>query len=223
MANRFFREFRIQLIASVHQLLNDNCHLNNKFKLLFFLFFCHLQFRWVLIKSDGTCFFCPFQSLLKLFVIINAFCHTTDDLYLIHRLYTHSKVGLDEIRVNNGTADTHTDRTDLQPGFTSHRSNCNCCTSESKHLFFNIFRHLHVICIQNLMSVNTKCRKSFLCMCSKNRCQIYSSRSFCCIKAPDCLNSLWIHIHCLRTVAPAWSNSKGNVYALSSELISTCC
>jgi len=34
----FFGECRIKVIAAVHQLFDDNCHLNYKFKLLFFLF-----------------------------------------------------------------------------------------------------------------------------------------------------------------------------------------
>ena len=34
----FFREFRIKVVTAVHQFFDDNCHLNNKLELLFFLF-----------------------------------------------------------------------------------------------------------------------------------------------------------------------------------------
>ena len=34
----FFGEFRIKFITAVHQFFDDNCHLNYKFKLLFFFF-----------------------------------------------------------------------------------------------------------------------------------------------------------------------------------------
>ena len=34
----FFGEFRIKVVTAVHQFFDDNCHLNNKLELLFFLF-----------------------------------------------------------------------------------------------------------------------------------------------------------------------------------------
>ena len=64
-------------------------------------------------------------------MIVDTLCHTTDDLYLINRLNSHSEIGLDEIRIDDRSADTHCYRTDLQVGFTSHGCSCNCCTAES--------------------------------------------------------------------------------------------
>ena len=131
MSDCFLREFRIKLVASIHKFLDDNCHLNYKLKLLFFLLFCHLKFRRVLVKADGAVLFCPLHCSVELFVIIDTLCHTADDLNLVNRLYTHSKIGLDEIRIDNRSADTHCNGTDLQPGFVSHGCNSNSCTAES--------------------------------------------------------------------------------------------
>ena len=131
MSDCFFGEFRIKLVASIHKFLDDNSHLNYEFKLLFFLLFCHLQFRWVLVETDGAVLFCPFHSFIEFFMIIDAFCHTTDDLNLVNRFYTHSQIGFDEIRINDRSTNTHSNGTDLQPGFVSHGSYCYCCTSES--------------------------------------------------------------------------------------------
>src|SRR5699024_883255 len=72
-------------------------------------------------------------------------------------------------------------------------------------------------------SVDTECRKSLLCMCSQNRCQVYSAGSLCCVQAPYSLDGLGIHIHGLRTVAPAGCNSKGNINAFFAEFVSACC
>ena len=58
-------------------------------------------------------------------------------------------------------------------------------------------------------------------MCRKNRCQIYSARSLCRIQPPHALDCSGIHIHCLRSVAPARCNGKGNVNALFLELLRT--
>src|SRR5699024_8272430 len=131
VSDRFLREFRIQFVAAVHQLFDDNSHLNNELELFFFLLVCHLQFRRVLVEADLAGFFRPFQSFLKFSVIVDTFCHTADDLNLVNRLYSHSKIGLDEILINDGSADTHGNGTDLQIGFASHGSSSNCRASES--------------------------------------------------------------------------------------------
>ena len=132
MSDCFFGECRVKIIAAVHQLFDDNCHLNYEFKLLFFLFWRELQFFWVFIPTDLTCFFCPFQSFFEFCVIVDTFCHTTDDFYLVNGFNTHSKIGFDEIGINDRSADTHCNRTDLQIGFSSHGSCCNCCASKSQ-------------------------------------------------------------------------------------------
>ena len=72
------------------------------------------------------------------------------------------------------------------------------------------------------MSVDTECRKALLCMCSKNGCQIYSTRSLCSVESPYSLDGLWIHIHGLSSVAPAWCNCKSDIYTLFTEFIRTC-
>ena len=91
-----------------------------------------LQFFRVLVPTNLTGLFRPFESFLKFCVIVDAFCHTTDDFYLINGFNTHSKIGFDEIGINDRSADTHCNGTDLQIGFASHGSSCNCCTSESE-------------------------------------------------------------------------------------------
>ena len=131
MSDRFLGEFRIKLVAAVHQLFDDNSHLNNELELFFFLLVCHLQFRRVLIEADLAGLFRPFQSFLEFSVIVDAFCHAADDLNLVNRLYSHSKIRLDEILINDGSADTHGNGTDLQIGFASHGSSSNCRASES--------------------------------------------------------------------------------------------
>ena len=87
----FFASFR-KVFISIHQVFDDNCHLNNEFELLCFLFFAHLQFVRILIESDDTFFFCPCKSFLEFCFIVDSLCHTTDDLYLVYRLNSHTKV-----------------------------------------------------------------------------------------------------------------------------------
>ena len=75
---------------------------------------------------------------------------------------------------------------------------------------------------QQSQSIDTECRKSFLCMCCKYRCKVYSTRSFCSVESPYSFDRLWIHIHCLSAVTPAWCNCKSDIYAFFTEFICTC-
>jgi len=72
------------------------------------------------------------------------------------------------------------------------------------------------------MSIDTECRKTFLCMCSKYGSKVNCSWSFCSIEAPYSFDCLRIHIHCFCAIAPAWCNCKCNVNAFFTEFVSTC-
>ena len=217
----FFTAFR-QILVTVHQVFDDTHHLNNEFPVTVFLFTCSLQFFRILIKTFNTFFFGPCKSFFVFCMIIDSFCHTTDNFYLINGLYTHAKIFFKEFRADDRSADTHTDRSNLQVGFSSHSSTCNGCTSESQQFFFYVCRDRCVICILYVCSVNTECRKTFLSMCCQNRCQINSSWSFCTIESPYSFDSIWIHIHGFCTVAPAWCNSQCNINACFFEFVCTC-
>ena len=217
----FLWEFLVKVFISVHKVFDDNCHLNNELELLLFLLWRSLKLFWVLIPTNLASLFCPFKSFLELSLIIDSLWHTTDDFHLVNRLYTHSKVRLDEIRIDDRSTDTHCNRSNLKVRCSSHGCCCNSCTSESEKFLFNVFRNCCVVSFLNVMSVNSECRKSLLCMCSKYRCKVYSSRSLCSVESPYSFDCLWIHIHCLSSVAPARCNCNCDIYAFSSELIST--
>ena len=71
------------------------------------------------------------------------------------------------------------------------------------------------------MAIDTECRQAFLCVGSKNRCQIYSTRSLSTVKAPYSFDGLGIHIHGLCAIAPAGSYGQGDINAFFTEFLST--
>ncbi len=163
----FFAAFR-QIVISVHQVFDDAHHLYNEFPVRILCVAALLQLFRILVKAFDTFFFCPCKRLLIFCLIIDAFCHTADDLYLIYGFHTHSKVFLDECRINDGSADPHTDGTDLQIRFSSHGRSSNRGTCKSQQLFFYILRNLRVARFTNIMSVNTECRQALLRMSSQD-------------------------------------------------------
>ena len=95
---------------------------------------------------------------------------------------------------------------------------CNCRTSESQQFLFYIFRNLCIVRFTYIVSVDSECRKSFLCMCSQYGCKVNCSRSLCSVESPYSFDRHRIHIHCLCAVAPAWCNCQSNVNALFLNL-----
>ena len=223
MSKSLFGELAFQLLVAAHQVFDDNHHLNNELPLLVFLFSGLLNPIRILVKAFFAVSLCPCQSLLEFFFIIDAFCHPADDFHFIYRLDSHSQIGLDEIRINDGAADTHADRTDLKIGFTPHGCDCNGRTSKSQQHVFYICRDLTVVRFLNVMTINAEGRKTLLRMSGQNRCQIYGARSLSSVQAPHALDGLRVHIHGLRSIAPAGSNRQSNVHSLFSELLCTRC
>ena len=154
-------------------------------------------------------------------MIINTLRHTADDLNLIHGLYTHAKIFLDELTVYNRACNSHGDSTDLQVRFSTHGCCSDRCTSKTKKLLLDILRNLLGICLLNILTVNTKCRKTLLRMSCQYSGKIYCTWSLCTIKAPYCFDGIFIHIHRLRSITPARSNGQCNINTFSAELVRT--
>ena len=175
----------------------------------------------VLVKADNALFLCPGHSLLKLCLIVNAVVHTANDLNLVHRLNSHSEIILNKVGVNDRAGNTHTDRADLKIGLASHRCRRNSRASEAEKLLLNVLRNRGVVHVLNLVTVNAKRRQTLLCMTCKHRRKINRAGSLSTVKAPNALDGQGIHVHSLRAVAPAGSNGKGDVNALTAELLRT--
>ena len=61
------------------------------------------------------------------------------------------------------------DGTDLQIGFASHGSCCNCCTAETEKLLLYVCGNAGVVSFLNIMTIDTECRQAFLCVGSQEQ------------------------------------------------------
>ena len=165
----------------------------------------------------------PLISLFKLILVINILLDTAQDLHFIHGFHSHSQIFLDKCRINNGSTNTHTDRTDLQIGFSSHGSHGHGCSAETQQLLLHIFRNLDSICFLYIMSIDAKRRQSLLGMCCQYGCKVYGTGSLRTVKSPDTLNRVRRHIHGFRTVAPAGGHGQSNGNAFRFKKVRTFC
>ena len=90
MADSLFLTALWQVRIAIVEVLHDAHHLDDKFPSLFFLLVRLARKVWVLVKAFLAVLFCPSQSLLILFPIIDTFRHTADNLDLINRFNAHA-------------------------------------------------------------------------------------------------------------------------------------
>ena len=215
--NLLIRELRV----AAHQVFDDDIHLDRELPLLILHLTGLLDPLRVLVPCFLAVLLCPLQSSLELCLVIDTLFHTAEYFNLIHRLYTHAQIGLHEILVHDGSADSHGNGTDLQVAHSAERSCCNRCASEAEKHLRNILRNRIIVRFLYVAAIHSECRDSLLRMCCKNGCQIYSSRSLCRIQSPHALDCGGIHIHGLGSVAPAGCYGKSDINALFLELLST--
>ena len=120
--------------------------------------------------------------------------------------------------VDDGAADAHGDRTDLEIGLAAHCGSRNRRSAKAKELFFHILWNLPVVLLLHIMTVNAKCRQAFLCMRCENGGEIDGTRALRTIKAPDGLDCHRVHVHGLRPVAPAGRHCQRDGDAFPREL-----
>ena len=100
--------------VAVHEVLHDDHHLHDELPVLVLLLACLCLLGAVsdvLALVGHAVLACPLHSLLKLYVVVDAFCHAADDLGEVDALVAHAEILLEEVRVDDRTGDTHAGRT----------------------------------------------------------------------------------------------------------------
>ena len=154
-------------------------------------------------------------------MVVDAFGHAADDFDFIDRFYAHTEIIFNKVGVDDRSADTHANRTDLQIGFAAHGGNCNGGTSETEQFFFYIRRNFCIIAILNIVSVNAESRKPFLRMSCQHRSQINRARTFRTVETPDRFDGVFVHIHRFCTIAPAGGDGQCDIDSFAAELVGT--
>ena len=191
---------------AVHEVLHDNHHLHDELPVLVLLLACLCLLGAV---SDVLALVChavlasPLHGLLKLYVVVDAFCHAADDFGEVNALVAHTEILLEEVRIDDRTCDTHTCRTHREVRLAAHCSHCLSSACEAQNLLCYVSRDRVVGEVLHVVSVDAECGQTLLCVSSEHGCQIYCARTLCAVEAPYSLRPVWVHVHCLSTVAPA--------------------
>ena len=206
-----------QVGVAVHKVLDNAGGFNGELPVLLFFFGSFADYIRVFIPALGAVFLGPFKGFLKLFFIINSLFHTAENFNLVNAFNSHSEIFLKEFGVDNGAGYTHADRAYLQVGFAFHCGNCHGCSCKAEQFFSYIVGDCGIIRILHIFAVDAEGGQAFLRVGSQHGGKVNGAWPFGCIKAPYALNSVGVHIHCFRAVAPAGCNGKGNVNALFFE------
>ena len=130
-----------KVLVPVVEVFDDAAHLDRKFPVFFFLLRRTLKFCGVFINARMAVGFRPSKSLFVFLVVIDTQGHAANDFDLINAFHTHSKVFFNEIVVDDGAADAHAARADLQIALPAHRGRSDGGTPEAEHFDFDVFRN----------------------------------------------------------------------------------
>ena len=208
-----------ETVASLHQVADDQHHLDDELPVAVLLLSRSLQLRRIFVKALDAPLARPFESSFVFLVIVNALGHTADDLDLVDRLDTHTEIVLNEARIDDRAADAHADRADLQIRLPSHLGDRQSRTAKAQELFAHVTRDLGRVGILHVVAVDAKGGQTLLRMGGKHRSEVYGAGALGSVKAPDRLDRLGVHIHRLGAVAPAGRDGQGDGNALFSELL----
>ena len=85
-----------KLVVSVHEILDDDHHLYDKFPLFFLYFACILKLGRILVKGFPALCLCPCESLFVFRFVVDTLGHAADDFNLVNGLNSHAEIFLDE-------------------------------------------------------------------------------------------------------------------------------
>ena len=209
-----------QVRIAVHQVLDDDHHLHDKFPLLVLDFAGFLQLGRVLVKAFGALRLRPGERFFVFFLVVDLFGDAAHELYLVHGFHAHAEIFLDEAGIDDRAADAHRHRTDLQIGLAAHRGSRNRSAPEAEELFAHVVRDGGVVSFLHLMPVDAERRKTLLRMGGENGGEIDRARTLRAVEAPDRLDGVGIGVHGLGAVAPAGRHGEGDVHAFLAEFVS---
>ena len=221
VADSLFLEAHLaELGIAQHQVANDEGHLHYKFPVGILACTVLLLLGTVFVPTlvHLTVFLCPSHSLGILLVVVDTLFHAAEDFCLVHALVAHAQIFLEEVLVDDTACNTHALATYRQVALATHSCNCQGGTCPTQNLLLYISRNSVVCQILNVMAIDAECRQTLLCMTSQYGSQIYSTGTFCTVEAPNSLWPVGMHVHGLRTIAPARCNGDGGTYALTLEL-----
>ena len=218
VADHFLFAALRQVGIAVHQVFDDQVHLQSEVPILVLLLAGALQIFRILIKAFLDIFVSPGFQLFEFLLVVDALCHAADHFHLVDRFHTHAEILFNELAVNDRAADAHADGADLEVALAAHRSDRNSSTCKAEQLFLYILGNNSIIRILDVMAVNAESRQPLLGMGCKHRGKIHSTWALGSIEAPDGLDGVAVHIHRLSAIAPARCDGQGDCNAFPAEL-----
>ena len=163
----------------------------------------------------------PLHSLGELILVVDAEVNTAQNLDQRDILRTHTQILLHEICIDNRASNTHTGVAQREVRLAAHRCHSLSSTGKAQNFLCCILRNGIVGQILYIVPIDTVGRQPLLGVSCQHCGQIDSTRALRAIEAPDSLRIVGIHVHRLRTIAPARGDSDGRAHTLALELFGT--
>ena len=128
-------------------------------------------------------------------MVVDSAFHAADDLYLVNAFAAHAQVVFEEVRVHDGTGDTHTYGADGKIGLAAEAGGGHGALGEAEDLFLNIGRNCLIVGVLDVVSVDAEGGQALLGVGGQHGGQIDSAGALRAVESPDGLRVMRIHIH----------------------------
>ena len=166
-------------------------------------------------------FLYPCHGLLKLFLVVDAKVDTAQDLHQVDTLAAQPQIALQEVGVYYAAGNAHTHTAEGEVRLAAHGGHGLGGTGKTKNLLCHVGGDGVVAKVLHIVTVDAEGGKSFLGMGGQHGCQINGTGALRTIESPYSLGVVGIHVHRLRTIAPARGHGDGAAHTLALELICT--
>ena len=163
----------------------------------------------------------PGHCPVELLVVVDAEIHAAQDFHQGDVLRAHTKVVLKEVGVNDGAGDAHTGIAHTQVALASHSGDGLRCTRPAEYLLRHVGRDAVVREVLNIVAIDAVGRETLLGVSGEYGGKVHRTRALRSVEAPYGLRPMRMHIHSLRTVAPAGSHGNGGPHTFTLEFVLT--
>ena len=223
---RFLLESHLQQFGvALHEVAHDEGHLHDKLPVGVLLLAClglglHIIVLALVLLAVllGPC-----HGLGILLLVIDALGHAADNLGEVDRLAAQAQVLLEEVGIDDRARNAHRHAAHRQIAASAHGGYSLSGTGKAQQFVGHIGGDGIVVDVLHIAPVNAEGGQSLLGMASQHSGQIDGSGTFRTVESPHGLGPIGMHVHGLRTVAPAGGDSDGGPHALAFKLLGTCC
>ena len=156
-------------------------------------------------------------------MVVDAEVHAAQDFYQVGILRADAEILLEEVGVDDGTGNAHAGVAQREVRLAAHGGHGLCGTGKAQNFLSHVGGNRIIVQVLYVVAVDAEGGQSLLGVGGQHGSQIDGTRPLSSVEAPHGFRVVRIHVHCLRTVAPAGGHGDGGTDTLALEFLGAGC